>query len=213
VLLLAGSAAAAVNGPDITTIGIHQRLRDLGPWAPALFVTLYAVGTLLFLPGSVLSLAGGALFGPVWGVVINLSGATLGAIFAFLTGRYLAANLVARRSGPRLQRLLAGIEAEGWRFVAIARLVPFLPFNVLNYAFGLTRIPLLPYAAASFVCMIPGAVAYTSAGHAGRDLATQGSDALPQVLAAIGLLALMAFVPRVVRQLRRPGPMSGPPAE
>jgi uncharacterized membrane protein YdjX (TVP38/TMEM64 family) len=76
----------------------------------------------------------------------------------------------------------------------VVRLIPLLPFNVLNYALGLTRIPVLPYAAASFVCMVPGAVAYTWAGHAGRDIAVNGGEALPQALPALGLLAAMAFV-------------------
>jgi uncharacterized membrane protein YdjX (TVP38/TMEM64 family) len=84
VILAAGAAAVVGAGAEIRATGVEERLRDLGVWAPALFVVLYAAGTLLFLPGSVLSLAGGALFGPVWGVVINLSGATLGATLAFL---------------------------------------------------------------------------------------------------------------------------------
>ena len=113
VILASASAAVIGAGADMSAIGVEDRLRDLGVWAPALFVILYAVGTLLFLPGSVLRLAGGALFGPVWGVVINLSGATAGATLAFLTGQYLAGDLVARRSGPRLQRLLAGSRPRG----------------------------------------------------------------------------------------------------
>jgi uncharacterized membrane protein YdjX (TVP38/TMEM64 family) len=212
-ILAAGSAAMIAVGAEITTTGIQQRLREVGIWAPILFVALYAAGTLLFMPGSVLSLAGGALFGPIWGVVINLSGATLGATLAFLTGRYLAGDLVARWSGPRLQRLLTGVEAEGWRFVALVRLVPLVPFNVLNYALGLARIPMLASAAASFVCMIPGAIVYTWAGHAGRDIATRGGGALPQALTAIGLLTAMAFVARLVRRWRRPAAVGGLPGD
>lgn len=204
VVLAAGAAAVLGHDVGLSVTGIDARLRGLGVWAPAMFVALYAAGTLLFLPGSVLSLAGGALFGPVWGVVLNLSGATLGATLAFLTARYVAGDVVARRSGPRLRHLIGGVEAEGWRFVAMVRLVPFLPFNLLNYALGLTRIPVLPYAATSFLCMIPGAVAYTWAGHAGRGLAEQGGEALPRVLPALGLLAAMVLLPGLVRRLRRP---------
>ena len=153
-----------VYGPVPSAATIEQRLRDLGGWAPAVFVASYAVATLLFVPGSLLSLAGGALFGPVWGVAINLAGATCDAVLAFLAARYVAGDLVTRRAGPRLRHVIEGVEAEGWRFVAIVRLVPF---NLLNYALGLTRIHVASYAMTSLVCMVPGAIAYTWAGHAG----------------------------------------------
>jgi uncharacterized membrane protein YdjX (TVP38/TMEM64 family) len=98
-----------------------------------------------FLPGAVFGLAGGALFGPVWGSLWNLIGATLGATLAFLAARYTAGDWVARRTGARLKALVEGVEAEGWRFVAFVRLVPLFPFNLLNYALGLTRIRLDHY--------------------------------------------------------------------
>jgi uncharacterized membrane protein YdjX (TVP38/TMEM64 family) len=144
-----GVGLVAANGTVPSAAAIEQRLRDLGGWAPAVFVASYAVATLLFVPGSLLSLAGGALFGPVWGVAINLAGATSGAILAFLAARYIAGDAVTRRVGPRLRQVIAGVEAEGWRFVAVVRLVPLVPFNLLNYALGLTRIRMMPYALTS----------------------------------------------------------------
>ena len=84
----------------------------------------------------------GALFGPLWGTVVNLVGGTLGAALAFLAARYLAADWVARRAGGRLRQVVEGVEAEGWRFVALVRLVPLIPFNLAKYALGLRRIPL-----------------------------------------------------------------------
>ena len=112
-------------------------------------------------PARILSLLGGALFGPVWGTLWNLLGALLGATLAFLIARSVGAEWVAQRLGGRLRRLVEGVEAEGWRFVALMRLVPLVPFNLLNYALGLTRISLRAYILASAVCMLPGAVAYT----------------------------------------------------
>ena len=88
-------------------------------------------------------------FGPVAGTFYSLTGATLGATLAFLVARYLASDWVARRTGGRLGEFINGVEAEGWRFVAFVRLVPLLPFNALNYALGLSRIPLGQYVAAS----------------------------------------------------------------
>jgi uncharacterized membrane protein YdjX (TVP38/TMEM64 family) len=81
----------------------------------------------------------------------------LGATLAFVIARYVASDWVAERSSDRLGRLMRGVEEEGWRFVAFVRLVPLFPFNLVNYAFGLTRIRLREYVLASLVCMAPGA--------------------------------------------------------
>ncbi len=170
-----------------------------------MFVVLYAVGAVLFLPGSIITLAGGALFGPVWGSVYNLLGATIGATLAFLAARYLASDWVARKAGGRLARLIAGVEDEGWRFVALVRLVPLFPFNLLNYALGLTRIRLLPYVVTSLVCMAPGGIAYTYLGHAGGEALAGGEDAVQTGLIALGLVAIVAFLPRLVRRIRDSG--------
>jgi len=124
----------------LQTATIERELQRFGGWAPILFLLLYAVATVLFVPGSVLTVAGGALFGPIWGTLWNLTGATLGATLAFVIARYVASDWVAARSGQRLGRLMRGVEEEGWRFVAFVRLVPLFPFNLMNYAFGLTRI-------------------------------------------------------------------------
>jgi uncharacterized membrane protein YdjX (TVP38/TMEM64 family) len=94
------------------------------------------------------------LFGPVWGTILNLAGATVGATAAFLVARYLA-DWVRRKAARRLDQLIKGVEAEGWRIVAFVRLVPILPFNLMNYALGLTHIRLVDYVLASFVCMLP----------------------------------------------------------
>jgi len=92
---------------------IERELQRFGGWAPIFFILLYAVATVLFVPGSVLTLAGGALFGPVWGTLWNLTGATFGATLAFLVARYVASDWVSRRAGERLGRLMRGVEEEG----------------------------------------------------------------------------------------------------
>jgi uncharacterized membrane protein YdjX (TVP38/TMEM64 family) len=181
---------------------IERELQRFGVWAPILFLLLYALGTVLFVPGSVLTLAGGALFGPIWGTLWNLTGATFGATLAFLIARYLASDWVAARSSDRLGRLIRGVEEEGWRFVAFVRLVPLFPFNLVNYAFGLTRIRLREYVLASFVCMAPGALAYTYLGYAGREAASGHAGAVRKGLFALALLAAVAFLPRLVRMVK-----------
>ena len=205
--LAAGLAVAYANRTALSTDALYGWLAEAGAWAPLAFIAFYAAATVLFLPGAVLTLAAGALFGAVPGALYSLVGATLGATLAFVVARYLAADWVARKAGGRLKQLIDGVEAEGWRFVAFVRLVPLFPFNLVNYALGLTRIPLLAYAAASFVCMFPGALAYAWLGHAGREALAGGDGAIRNALFALALLALVAFLPRLVRRFqRKPNP-------
>jgi uncharacterized membrane protein YdjX (TVP38/TMEM64 family)/rhodanese-related sulfurtransferase len=202
--ILAAAAVAAVHRDRIDPAALDAWLGSLGPWAPIGYIVLYALATVAFAPGAVFGLAGGALFGPVWGSLWNLLGATLGATLAFMVARYVSADLVERRAGGLLARLIEGVDAEGWRFVAFVRLVPLFPFNLSNYALGLTRIPLHHYVIATLVCMVPGVVAYTWLGHAGRGALTGEADTVRYGLLALGLLAAIALLPRLVGRLRKP---------
>ena len=200
--LLAAVVAAVALRDRFDADALENWVNSAGAAGPIVFMALYALATVLFLPGSVITLAGGALFGPVWGTLWNLTGATIGASLAFLLSRYLGADWVARRAGPRLQRLNDGVTSEGWRFVAFVRLVPLFPFNLLNYALGLTRIPFVAYVLATWVFMLPGAIAYTWLGFAGREARAGGEGMIRNFLIALALLAAVAFLPRFVRKLR-----------
>ncbi len=201
--LAAGIALAVIYREHLDTAALTAWIASAGWAGPLVFMGIYAIATVLFLPGSLLTLAGGALFGPLWGTLYNLAGATLGAGLAFLVARYLAADWVQARSGGILKRLVTGVEAEGWRFVAFTRLVPVFPFNLLNYALGLTRIPFPAYLLASATCMLPGALAYTWLGYAGREAASGGEGLIQKGLIALALLAALAFLPRLVARLRQ----------
>jgi uncharacterized membrane protein YdjX (TVP38/TMEM64 family) len=192
----------ALHREILQSAELEQELRRFGPWSPILFVLVYSLATALFVPGSILTVVGGALFGPFWGTLWNLSGATIGATLAFAIARYLGADWVARRAGERLGRLIRGVEEEGWRFVAFVRLVPLFPFNLVNYAFGVTRVRLGEYAITSFVCMAPGALAYTYLGYAGLETASGRAGAIHKAVFALALLAVVAFLPRLVRRLK-----------
>src|SRR5262245_27459225 len=200
--IVAGALWLAVHRGQLDPEFIENAIRSLGPWAPTAHVVLFALGTVLFVPGALFALAGGILFGPVWGTILNLAGATLGATGAFFVARYVAADWVREKAGARLERLIKGVEAEGWRFVALTRLMPLIPFNLLNYALGLTRIPVVSYLLASLVCMLPGALAYTWLGYAGREAIAGNEAAIRYGLLGLGLLAAVAFVPRLLQRFK-----------
>jgi uncharacterized membrane protein YdjX (TVP38/TMEM64 family)/rhodanese-related sulfurtransferase len=204
VVLLIAIAGAALHRDQINLSTLDSSLRLLGLWAPVAFIILYTAATVAFVPGIIFALAGGALFGPIWGSLWNLLGATIGATLAFLVARYVAGRWVERQSGGLLKRLIDGVDAEGWRFVAFVRLVPLFPFNLSNYALGLTRIRLAHYIVATFICMVPGALAYTWLGHAGRGVLSGEAETIRYALLAFGLLAAIALVPRFIKRVRKP---------
>jgi len=207
VLSLGIAIALAVrHRADIDVAALEAWIRGAGALAPLLFMLGYALSAVLFLPGTIFTLAGGALFGPVMGSFYNLTGATLGAALAFLVSRYLASDWVARRSGGRLRQLISGVEGEGWRFVAFVRLVPLFPFNLVNYALGLTRIPFTHYTLTTYVAMLPACVAYTYLGYVGREAVAGGEGLVQKALLALALVAVVAFLPGLIARLRR-GPV------
>ena len=142
----------------------QERLRQFGAshrfLLPLLYLAVWTVGP-LFLPGLPITLAGGVLFGPIWGVIYAALGSTLGAGLVFLVARYLARGWVAGKlAGTRLVSLDDKVARQGWKIVAFTRLIPVFSFSLLNYAFGLTRISFWPYLGATFVCMLPSTIAY-----------------------------------------------------
>jgi len=203
LVLLVTAIGVAVNYRSaLNTQALESWVQQFGAAGPLVFMAVYAIGTVLFLPGSVLTLAGGALFGPVWGTLYNLSGATLGATLAFLIARYLASDWVANKASGWMKQLMDGVEKEGWRFVAFVRLMPLFPFNLLNYALGITRISLPQFIVASYLFMLPGAIAYTYLGYAGREAIAGGEGLIQKSLLALALLGLVAFLPRLIKRLR-----------
>lgn len=202
LLLAVAITLAVIYRDQFHAATLKDWVQDAGPVAPLLFILIRALATVLFLPGSIMTLTGGALFGPVFGTFYNLTGATLGATLAFLVSRYLAADWVANKAGGHAKQLINGVEEEGWRFVAFVRLVPLFPFNLLNYALGLTRIRLLHYIIATYIFMLPGAIAFTYLGYAGREAIAGGEGMIQKGLLILGLLAVAAFLPRLIRRLR-----------
>lgn len=107
-----------------------------------------------------------------------------------------------KKSSGKLKQLIKGVESEGWRFIAFTRLVPLFPFNLLNYAFGLTKISFTQYSLATYIFMLPGAIAYTYLGYIGKEAATDGENMIQKILLGIALLATVMFIPRIINKLR-----------
>jgi uncharacterized membrane protein YdjX (TVP38/TMEM64 family) len=178
----------------------------LGPWGPVIFIGIYVVATVFFIPGSVLTLGAGALFGVALGSACVSISATLGATAAFLVGRYLARDAIARKveKNQRFAVIDRAVAQEGWKIVLLTRLSPVFPFTLLNYAFGLTRIRLTHYVLASWMGMIPGTVMYVYLGSlvrvgAGHRQRTAGE----WVVYGVGLLATAAVTVFVTRLARK----------
>lgn len=203
LIVTSGIVTALIFRDQLSVQQLTGWVRQLGWLAPLVFIACYAIATVFFLPGLLFTLAGGVLFGPLYGTLYNLVGATIGATLAFLTARYIAYDWVTQRTGNRLQQLVKGVEEEGWRFVAFVRLVPFIPFNLLNYALGLTRLRLSHYIITSFIFMAPGGAAYTYLGYAGREVAGGGEDFIKKALLALAVIATIAFASRILMRVRR----------
>ncbi|AMV13347.1 TPA: TVP38/TMEM64 family protein [Legionella pneumophila] len=155
------------------SLEIIDYIDDLGWLAPVLFLLTYCLATLLLLPTMVLTLAGGAVFGPVFGTLLNLLGATSGAAFAFLITRHLVYDWFSTKKGEKLNKLIAGVDEKGWVFVAFLRLFPIVPFNLVNYGLGVTGISFRLYLLTTFIFLIPAEIIYTYFGYVGMDALTR----------------------------------------
>lgn len=180
-----------------------------GSWGPVLFVVGYALATVAFLPGSILTIAAGAIFGLVRGTALAFGGALLGAASAFLVARYLARPAIERRfqADPRVRSIDRAVEERGLRLVFLLRLSPVLPFNALNYVLGITRVRLRDYLLGS-LGMLPGTLLYVWTGKLAGDVAAAAGGAAPPRGAAywatlgVGLAATVAVTVMVTRMAR-----------
>ena len=205
-VLVTGIACAVIWRRYLTVPQIQAFVAGLGAWGPAAFTLLYAVGPAFLLPGLPFDLVAGILFGPVWGTLYSLVGATAGATVAFLAARTVGRDWTEEKLSGPLKKLKEGVDKGGWEFVAFVRLVPVIPFNLLNYALGLTRIRLVPYVLASFVFMAPATAVYVYAGWAGGEaIAGEGtiSQTLLRVLVALTALGMLAVVPPLAVRFAR----------
>jgi len=187
-----------------------QWVNGLGLWGPAVFVAGYALATVAFVPGSLLTLAAGAIFGLAKGVVYVFIAAVLGSSAAFLVSRYLARAAIERMlaNNPRFAAIDRAVGAQGLKIVFLLRLSPVFPFNLLNYGLGLTKVRFADYLCAA-VGMLPGTLLYVYYGKLAGDVAAFAGGAAPQkgvgyyAVLALGLVATIVVTTIVTRTARR----------
>ncbi len=145
---------------------IKTELLSLGAWGPIAYILLYAVGPSFLVPGAVMTIAGGLAFGAFWGALWSLTGANLGALIAFAAGRFLGKSFVEGIIGKRFQHLMQSLMRNGFFVILYLRLVPVIPYNVLNLLAGASPITFQDYLWATLVGMIPGTVLFAFLGDA-----------------------------------------------
>jgi len=209
---LVGLALLVTVGREVPALlpRFTQWVASLGAWGPLAFIAGYSIAPVIFAPAFLLTIAAGAIFGFVKGVIYVMIGATIGATFAFLTGRYLARQFVEGllTRDPRLLLIDRAVERNGFRLVALLRMSPAVPFVLLNYVLGLSRVRLVDYVAAS-IGMLPVVAMYVYTGKVAGDLATlasgaaQPKGAMYYAMIGLGFLATVAvtiFVTRIAKQ-------------
>lgn len=209
--------AIAQTALQTNSLNPQRLLRDALQWIDSLgnlgaiaFIGLYIIATVLFLPGSILTLGAGVVFGVVWGSIYVFIGATIGATVAFLVGRYLARNWVAKKiaNNQNFTAIDRAVEREGLKIVLLTRLSPVFPFNLLNYAFGVTGVYLKDYFIGS-VGMIPGTIMYVYIGSLAGNLALIGTESQPnnptlqwaiRIVGFIATVAVTIYITRIARK-------------
>lgn len=175
-------------------------IESLGFWGPVMFSLIYIVACVLFIPGSLLTLGAGVLFGVVKGSIYVSIASTLGASACFLIGRYLARDAISKKTAGNatFTAIDEAVGDEGWKVVGLTRLSPVFPFNLLNYGFGLTRVKFRDYILASWIGMMPGTVMYVYIGSLAGDLATLGAGGERAKTTGEWAIQIIGFVATVV---------------
>ena len=205
ILILAAIVAVLVLGGKY--LNLQQRIADvlawiesLGPSGMAVYALLYIVACVFFIPGSLLTLGAGAIYGVVTGSILVSISSVLGATAAFLVGRYFARDWIAKKieGNARFTTIDNAVAAEGWRIVGLTRLSPVFSFNLLNYAYGLTRVSLKEYVLASWIGMLPGTVMYVYIGSLAGDLASIGAESAEAPSGAQWTINIVAFLATIL---------------
>jgi len=200
VVVLAAVWLTLVSNVPLASDRVRDAIEPLGAAAIPAFIAVSALLTCALFPGPLLAGASGLLFGTAVGTPVTIVAATLGAVIAFTVARFVAHDAVQRLAGPRLTRVQEWIERRGFWAVLYARITPGVPYSMLNYAAGVTRVGLPVFAAATAIGVAPRAFAYTALGGSLDDLGS------PEAIAAFVMLVVLAVVGAVLLRRERGRP-------
>ncbi|VAX19385.1 hypothetical protein MNBD_NITROSPINAE02-1669 [hydrothermal vent metagenome] len=175
---------------------VEGALKQLGVYAPIGFVAIYAIATIIGVPGTILTIIGGVIFGSILGTISVVAGATIGACGAFFVSRFLARDFVAEKFMEKqwFKKLDKGIEDQGLYYILFIRLVPLFPFNGINFASGLTSVKFRDYFIGTAVGIIPASFVFVNAASKASDAASKG-EASPGLFISLALLGLLTLAP------------------
>ncbi|NES65872.1 MAG: TVP38/TMEM64 family protein [Okeania sp. SIO2D1] len=205
-------AAKYFNLPELLK-NILIWIESLGIWSPITFIIIYNLATLLLIPGLVLTIGGGVIFGVIWGTIYVFFASTLGATIAFIIGRYISHSWVCKQLNkyPKFKAIDRSVVKEGFKIVFLTRLCPLFPFNLLNYAFGVMQVSLKDYILGS-LGMIPGTVMYVYIGSIVGDITLIGTSQQPTnstveltkwIINIVGLIATVAITIYLTRLAKK----------
>jgi len=196
----------------VELFGLDEKLDELRDWigtlgvlGPVVYVFIYIIATVAVVPGSLITIAAGVLFGSVLGVIVVSIGSTLGASLSFLIGRYFARDAVERwtRKKKKFRKLEEFIESHGPLSVAIVRLIPIFPYNLVNYGFGLTRIRFRTYVLWTWLCMLPVTIIYVVGADAVTSGITEGEVPWTLIIVIVVITAILTLLIRHTRKVMR----------
>jgi len=181
----------------ISATKLQQFIQSFGFWAPFAYIIIYAIGPILMFPGSILSLAGGLAFGPLWGTMYTVFAATIGACGAFWVARIMGRGFVEKLAKGKLKTFDDSVAEHGLKVILFLRLVPLFPFNALNYAAGLSKMRFVDYLIGTLVGIIPGTFAYVYLGSSLTNILSW------QFFSAIALFVLITIVVTIVKKRKK----------
>lgn len=177
---------------------IRAAIQSVGPLAPMLYLIIYSIAPVFFVPGWIITIAGGLAFGAAWGTALTVVGATIGATLAFFVARYLGRDFVARLLKGKFKALDDQAARHGFQVIFFLRLIPLVPFNALDYVAGISKVGARDYILGTFLGIIPGTFAYVYLGSSLTHIYSW------QFASAVGLLIVLAIVPLLYKRWKRP---------
>jgi len=187
-------------GRNLSPDQIRETIQSVGNLAPILYVLIYSIAPVFFIPGWIITISGGLTFGPLWGTILTVLGATIGATLAFFVGRFLGRDFVSgmlKEKFKTIEALDAQAASHGFQVIFFLRLIPLVPFNALDYVAGISKVSARNYILGTFLGIIPGTFAYVYLGSTLTHIYSW------RFALAVGLLILLSLIPMLYKRWKK----------